>query len=141
MPEIKIIVDPSHIAGKRLLVPEVCQVAMDLGMDGLMVESHISPEIALSDAAQQMNPEKLGAVVKNLVIHPKKLDQGASEALKSLRDSLDELDDNLVDIMRQRFALAKEIAIIKEQEGASIFQMERWLKLVKERTEKEIAKV
>ena len=136
MPEIKVIVDPSHIAGKRLLVPEVCQVAMDLGMDGLMVESHISPEIALSDAAQQMNPEKLGAVVKNLVIHPKKLDQGASEALKSLRDSLDELDDNLVDIMRQRFALAKEIAIIKEQEGTSIFQMERWLKLVKERTER-----
>ena len=78
MPDVKIIVDPSHIAGKRLLVPEVCQVAMDLGMDGLMVESHITPEIALSDAAQQMNPEKLGEVIKNLVIHPKKLDQGST---------------------------------------------------------------
>jgi len=135
MPEIKIIVDPSHIAGKRHLVSEICQVAMDLSMDGIMVESHISPDNAMSDAAQQVTPERLGQIIKDLVIHPTHLKNGASEELKNLRHSLDELDDELVTIMRKRFALAKDIALIKEKEGASIFQMERWLKLVKERTE------
>jgi len=135
MPEIKIIVDPSHIAGKRHLVSEICQVAMDLSMDGIMVESHISPDNAMSDAEQQVTPERLGQIIKDLVIHPTHLKNGASEELKNLRHSLDELDDELVTIMRKRFALAKDIALIKEKEGASIFQMERWLKLVKERTE------
>ena len=69
MPEIKIICDPSHIAGDRSLIKEVSQVAMDLGMEGLMIETHRDPDCALSDAKQQITPAKLGEIIRELKIH------------------------------------------------------------------------
>ena len=135
MPEIKIICDPSHIAGARSLIKEVSQVAMDLGMEGLMIETHRDPDCALSDAKQQITPAKLGEIIRELKIHTEVPLQPNAE-LATLREALDVLDDAIVDVLQKRFAKVKDIAAIKEREGLSIFHMERWLKLVQEQTSK-----
>jgi chorismate mutase len=108
---------------------------MDLSMDGLMVESHYNPNVALSDAAQQVTPEALGALVSGLTFHPTSGNKPDSEGLIALRNELDQLDNQMVEILKQRFELTKDIAAIKEREGERIFQMDRWLKLVKMRME------
>ena len=133
MPEIKIICDPSHIAGDRSLIKEVSQVAMDLGMEGLMIETHRDPDCALSDAKQQITPAKLGEIIRELKIHTEVPLQPNAE-LATLREALDVLDDAIVDVLQKRFAKVKDIAAIQEREGLSIFHMERWLKLVQEQT-------
>ena len=135
MPEIKIICDPSHIAGDRALIQEVSQVAMDLGMEGLMIETHREPDSALSDAKQQITPAKLGEIISELKIHTEVPLQPNAE-LAALRQNLDVLDDEIIDVLQKRFAKVKDIAAIKEREGLSIFHMERWLKLVQEQTSK-----
>src|SRR5210317_192773 len=131
MPEIKIICDPSHIAGDRSLVSEVSQVAMDLGMDGLMIESHISPDDAWSDARQQISPEAVGRLMKELKFHTN-VPIITNEELAKLREELDQLDGQIVDVLRKRMLIVKDIATIKEREGMSIFHMKRWMKLVGE---------
>lgn len=133
MPNIKIICDPSHIAGDRALVQEVSQVAMDLGMEGLMIESHRDPDCALSDAKQQITPATLGNLISNLTVHSGTTRE-PSEELARLRGALDLLDNELVDVLKKRFDKVKDIAAVKDKEGLSIFQMERWLKLVQEQT-------
>ena len=133
MPDIKIICDPSHIAGKRSLVEEVSQVAMDLRMEGLMVESHHDPDCALSDAQQQITPKRLSEIIGHLKIRTN-IPLESHPELAKLREALDVLDHEMVDILKKRFDRVKDIALIKEREGLSIFQMERWLKLVQEQT-------
>lgn len=133
MPEVKIICDPSHIAGNRSLVEEVSQVAMDLGMDGLMIESHRDPDCALSDAQQQITPERLGQIIRELKLYTERPESDNAQ-LRDLRHSLDLLDHELVAILQKRFEKVKDIATIKDKENLSIFQMDRWLKLVKEQT-------
>jgi chorismate mutase len=131
LPNIKIICDPSHIAGDRSLVSEVSQVAMDLGMDGLMIESHISPDDAWSDARQQISPEAVGRLMKELKFHTN-VPIITNEELAKLREELDQLDGQIVDVLRKRMLIVKDIATIKEREGMSIFHMKRWMKLVGE---------
>ena len=133
MPEVKIVCDPSHIAGDRRLVEEISQVAMDLGMDGLMIESHRNPDGALSDAAQQITPERLGNIIRQLKIHVERPTATHSD-LAELREALDVLDQEMVVVLKKRFEKVKDIAAIKEREGLSIFQMDRWMKLVQEQT-------
>lgn len=133
MPQIKIICDPSHIAGDRSLIHEVSQVAMDLGMEGLMIETHRNPDVALSDPQQQVTPIKLGEIIRSLKIHTEVPLEPNAE-LAALRDALDVLDNQIVDVLQKRFEKVKDIAAIKEREGLSIFHMERWLKLVQEQT-------
>lgn len=135
LPDTKIVVDPSHIAGDRKLVPDICQVAMDMGMDGLMVETHWNPEIALSDAAQQVTPANLGAIVRDLKVNTTLPVAESNPELDALRKEIDALDDTLVGVLRDRFALVREIADIKEKEGLSVFRKDRWMKLVRERME------
>lgn len=133
MPEVKIVCDPSHIAGDRRLVEEISQVAMDLGMDGLMIESHRNPDGALSDAAQQITPERLGNIIRQLKIHVERPTATHTD-LVELREALDVLDQEMVGVLKKRFEKVKDIAAIKEREGLSIFQMDRWMKLVQEQT-------
>ncbi|MEY2963609.1 MAG: hypothetical protein RL754_870 [Bacteroidota bacterium] len=135
LPDTKIIVDPSHIAGDRKLVQEVCQTAMDLGMDGLMVESHWNPDQAKSDAAQQVTPEALGRIISELKVHQSAPLEVSNEELEVLRKSIDILDDQVVNLLKERFKLVREVAEIKEREGMSIFRQDRWIKLVRERME------
>ena len=134
LPEIKIICDPSHIAGDRGLVSEVSQVAMDLGMDGLMIESHVSPDDAWSDARQQISPEAVGQLMKKLKFHSD-VPILTNEELAQLRSELDQLDTQIVDVLRKRMRIVEDIANIKEREGMSIFHMKRWMKLVGEHSD------
>lgn len=133
-PNIPIICDPSHIAGKRSLVEQVSQTAMDIDLDGLMIESHITPDSALSDAAQQLTPADLHAMIDRLILRSAepRNDKAHSE-LDQLRADIDQLDTELVQILNQRMNLVNTIGEIKVQNDISIFQMDRWFELLKKR--------
>ena len=108
--------------------------AMDLGMDGLMIESHVSPDDAWSDARQQISPEAVGQLMKKLKFHSD-VPILANEELAQLRSELDQLDAQIVDVLRKRMHIVEDIANIKEREGMSIFHMKRWMKLVGEHSD------
>ena len=132
--EVPILCDPSHIAGKRALVPEVCQIALDLGLDGLMVEAHNNPERALSDADQQLTPKRLKEVIASLTIR----DQIngnilVSNELQKLRAQIDEVDHELIQIVAKRLEIIREIANEKDKHNLAIFQLKRWMEIVETR--------
>jgi chorismate mutase len=138
VPEVPIICDPSHIAGKRALVPEVCQIALDLGLDGLMIESHINPERALSDADQQLTPKRLKEVIANLTIrHQIKGGVEASMELQRLRAEIDGVDNELIRMVAKRLEIIREIANEKDKHNLAIFQLKRWMEIVE--TRKDVA--
>ena len=98
-PDLPIVNDPSHIGGRRDLIAPLCQQAMDLGMDGLIVESHCDPDKAWSDAKQQVTPDVLDFILDKLVIRQ---EVSPSESINALRKQIDEYDDQLIDILGQR---------------------------------------
>ena len=108
-PEMPIIVDPSHICGSRELIPSVCQKALDLDFDGLMIESHRDPDNAWSDASQQITPERLGELISSLVVRSSKLDDYAENKLDALRAQIDRIDNYMLEIMGERMEIAKKI--------------------------------
>lgn len=131
-PDIPIICDPSHIAGQRDLIEQVSQVAMDIQMDGLMVEVHPIPEEALSDAAQQITPQRLGQILATLEANaPKNL--ALQEAIDQEREKLDQVDQQMVELLRSRMDIVQALGEMKAQHGASIFQMDRWFDLLQKR--------
>jgi chorismate mutase len=135
-PEIPIICDPSHIAGNRTLIPEVCGVAMDLNLDGLMVETHIDPDSALSDAGQQLTPNQLKNLLDNLVVHAEDCEDSAYKTkLGDLRHKIDGMDLELLKILNDRFDLIKEIGNYKRDNKVSIFQLKRYFDLLEGRTD------
>lgn len=126
-PDFPIFCDPSHIAGDASLVGGLCQRAMDLGFDGLMMESHCCPERALSDAAQQLTPEALGAVLRTLrVRRPSASDAGLEAQIAELRSGIDALDDELLRVLGARMDLCRAIGRCKSTGGVSILQPSRW---------------
>lgn len=128
-PELPVFCDPSHIAGDRTLVEDICRQAMVLGFDGLMVESHCRPEEALSDAAQQLTPDTLAAILKNLEIRSADPSSTATEtmqAIDDLRKSIDAIDSSLIDLLAQRMDIARMIGSLKETGGLSVLQPARW---------------
>ncbi len=135
-PEIPVICDPSHIAGNRELIPEICGVAMDLDLDGLMIESHIDPVNALSDANQQLTPDALGNLLNNLVVNSADCaDLQFQDKLGDLRNQIDEVDEELLKILIQRFDLIKEIGNYKRDNKVSIFQLKRYYDLLEGRVD------
>lgn len=133
-PDLPVLCDPSHIAGKSELIGEVCQSAMDLGMDGLIVESHIEPEKALSDARQQLRPADLMAVYKALEHRDEAIDDRRFIAkLEELRSEIDRVDLDLLKLVAQRLEIAKQIGPVKYENQATIFQMKRWFKVLENR--------
>lgn len=136
LPEIPVLCDPSHIAGKSELVPQICQTAMDIRLDGLMVETHITPEKALSDAAQQLTPAVLGKVLKHLKIRREEPSEfKVEQELSQLRGNIDQLDEEIVRLLRERMDLVDEIGQIKYESDLSIFQMERWVQILERRSQ------
>jgi len=135
-PDLPIICDPSHISGSRQMLAEVSQTAMDLNMDGLMIETHYNPSIALSDAQQQITPEKLGELLDNLILrsstHP---NAQFRSALNKLRTDIDSIDKKLVEIVGQRTEIVKEIGRYKKENAVTILQIERWFEILKSRKE------
>ena len=128
------ICDPSHIAGKRDLIYEVSQKAIDMNYDGLMIETHINPEKALSDNAQQVTPEQLKNILKKLVIRNSKIEDPVfKSSLDQLRIQIDDLDNELVDVLKRRMMVAEKIGIHKKENQVTILQSNRWEELLNSR--------
>lgn len=130
---IPILCDPSHISGRRDLIAHVSQKAMDLNYDGLMIESHINPDCALSDSKQQVTPDELFSILKNLIIRSVDTqDDISSEKLEELRVKIDELDNYVFEILKKRMSIVSEIGKIKKVDNTTVFQPERWKAIMKE---------
>jgi chorismate mutase len=126
-PDMKLINDPSHICGRRDILMEVAQKAIDLDFDGLMIESHIDPDKAWSDAKQQVTPEKLGEMLSSIIW--RKEDINSEEyhaALEKLRQQINHLDDELMQILSQRMKIAEKIGEYKKNNNITILQTNRW---------------
>ncbi len=134
-PNIPIIVDPSHICGERSLIPSVAQKALDLDFDGLMIESHRDPDNAWSDAAQQVTPERLGEIIRGLVIRHSALDHEAEDKLATLRQQIDRIDNYMLEIMGERMFIARQIGEFKRDNGITILQTNRWDEIINTRAE------
>lgn len=121
-PQLPIICDPSHIGGKRELVSPLSQQALDMGFDGLIIESHCEPDCALSDKAQQVTPEVLNYILSQLVL---RRPQGTTEGLDTLRRQIDELDSELVELLAKRMRVCREIGQFKKEHRMPVLQMNR----------------
>ncbi|MBQ1652812.1 MAG: bifunctional 3-deoxy-7-phosphoheptulonate synthase/chorismate mutase type II [Bacteroidales bacterium] len=136
MPDIKIICDPSHIAGDTKYIAEIAQQAMDLNMAGLMIESHCCPHNALSDKQQQLDPTNVKQLLNSLKIKSSYVnDHNFEIELEMLRNKIDVLDYQLLDILKQRFAITNEIGEIKKVHNVAVLQIERWKKVLESRSE------
>lgn len=134
MPNLPIICDPSHIAGKREYLYEISQKAFDMGMDGLMIESHRDPSCALSDAAQQLTPTDLFKLLDKLVIRNEKVDNKQFEnQLDMLRSRIDALDNELMETLSSRMEIVKLIGQYKKENNVTALQMNRWADLMAKR--------
>jgi chorismate mutase len=132
-PELPVIVDPSHICGEKSLLSFVSQKALDLEMDGLMIESHIRPAEALTDKDQQITPEELKSLLKNLVHREKTGNVAFETKLEELRSEIDKLDEELIDILARRMDIAEEIGVYKKENNITILQLKRWSHIIRER--------
>ena len=132
MPKLPLICDPSHIAGNRDLVAGLCQKALDLDFDGLMIESHCSPDDAWSDAAQQLTPEQLKLVLEGLIVH-NRVDR--NNELAGLRSQIDSLDTMLIETLAKRMQVSKEIGEYKRQNNMPIVQAGRYNDVIQNRLE------
>ena len=121
---------PSHIGGRRELIAPLCQQAMDLGFDGLVVESHCNPDAAWSDAAQQVTPEVLDFILDKLVI--RNITQ-TTESLEALRRQIDEFDNNLLDLLSRRMRVCREIGQYKKEHNMTVVQTERYNEILDKR--------
>ncbi len=141
VPDLPIICDPSHIAGARQYLHEISQKALDLNFDGLMIESHINPKEALSDAAQQLTPNDLKELLSRLILRsastsdPKLLD-----VLGELRQQIDLYDDHLLDLLEQRMKVVETIGRYKKENNITILQSSRWDEIINKVIDKGQAK-
>ena len=134
MPNLPIICDPSHIAGKREYLFEIAQKAFDMGMEGLMLESHIDPSCALSDATQQLTPADLGKLLDRLVIrHEVASNPEFENRLDLLRSRIDSIDSELLEMLSSRVAIVKQIGQYKKDNNVTALQINRWSQLMDNR--------
>lgn len=134
MPNLPIICDPSHISGKREYLFEISQKAFDLGLDGLMLESHIDPSCALSDKDQQVTPFELGKILDKLVIrYTSSNDPLFENMLDTLRSRIDGIDHEIIEILASRMEIVKQIANFKKQNKVTALQINRWTQLLEDR--------
>ena len=132
--DLPIICDPSHIAGDSEMISEVAQTAMDLNLDGLMIETHTHPNSALSDPQQQITPKKLQQILKQLVLRKSKTnDDFLNIKLKAFREKIDILDRKMVGLLSDRSKIVEHIAEFKQENKITIFQLERWFEILKYR--------
>ncbi|UOB18836.1 bifunctional 3-deoxy-7-phosphoheptulonate synthase/chorismate mutase type II [Abyssalbus ytuae] len=126
-PDLPLICDPSHITGRRDMIFDVSQTALDLNFDGLMIETHIDPDNAWSDAAQQVTPDKLKQIMKDLIIR-KETDEEAeyNTRLGNLRAQIDIIDNNLIETLSKRMKVSGDIGVLKKQKNVAVLQSKRW---------------
>lgn len=129
-PNLPIICDPSHIGGKRDLIQPLSQQAMDLSYDGLIIETHCNPDAAWSDASQQVTPERLKEILGSLIIRDAKQ---STEDLAELRQQIDELDDQLLELLAKRMRVSREIGTFKKEHGMTVVQTGRYDEILQKR--------
>jgi len=135
-PDLPIISDPSHIAGNRELIQFVAQKALDLGMEGLMIESHYNPSVALSDAQQQLTPSDLNDLLSKLILRKQNSgDPLVVDKLAQLRNVIDEIDEELMQVLKRRNQVIEEIGTYKKEHNITIFQLERWQEMLRTRAQ------
>lgn len=129
-PELPVFCDPSHIGGKRELVASISQQALDMSFSGLIIESHCDPDCAWSDKAQQITPEVLNFILHTLVLR----DQSTStESLALLRQQIDRIDDDLIELLDKRMHVAREIGQYKKEHSMPVIQAGRYSDLMQRR--------
>ncbi len=131
-PNLPIICDPSHIGGRRDLIQPLSQQAMDLGFDGLIIESHCNPDEAWSDAKQQVTPETLKEILSSLVIRDT---VKTTEDLVDLRHQIDEIDDKILEILAKRMRISGEVANYKKEHAMPVLQAGRYDEILTKRSE------
>lgn len=145
IPQISLICDPSHIGGKRNMIEEISQKALDLNYSGLMIESHITPDEAWSDREQQVTPDTLVEIFASLTTRNSGVtDPLLEHNLEELREKIDAIDDNLLELLSTRMNVAEEIGRYKGQHNMTILQTERWNEILqramRKSTEKGLSK-
>lgn len=126
-PDLPLILDPSHIAGRRDIIFDLCQTALDLNYDGLMVETHFDPDNAWSDAAQQITPQALNQITVDLRIRKQEGDAVEyKNKLSTLRTRIDVLDHQLIESLGKRMKISDEIGLLKKKNNVAILQTKRW---------------
>jgi chorismate mutase len=130
-PRLAFFADPSHMAGDRKYLQELSQRAMDLGLDGLMVESHCNPDCALSDAKQQLTPRDLQTLLESLAIREStSQDESYRDGIEALRARIDVIDDNLLNLLNDRMNVSRKIGEYKREHNVAILQAGRWESLL-----------
>ncbi len=126
-PDLPLILDPSHIAGRRDIIFDLCQTALDLNYDGLMIETHIDPDNAWSDAEQQITPSTLKNILRDLKVRKTEGDQiEFTNQLKTLRSQIDLIDDQIMDMLGKRMKIVDNIGGMKKKNNVAILQVKRW---------------
>jgi len=134
VPELEIICDPSHIAGVRDIIPLISQKAIDLDMDGLMIESHITPQTAWSDPAQQLKPADFEKLMSELVFRePTTPNPVFNNKLEELRHEIDKVDDDIIHQFGTRMNIAEQIGLFKRDNEVTVLQVGRWKEIIQER--------
>ena len=130
IPNLPIICDPSHIGGRRELRAPLCQQAMDLGFEGLIVESHCQPDDAWSDAKQQVTPDVLDYILSLLVVRD---DTVTTEGIQALRKQIDEFDNELMNLLAKRMRVCREIGQYKKEHNMTVLQASRYNEILEKR--------
>ncbi len=143
-PDLPLICDPSHISGRRDLIFDISQTALDLNFDGLMIESHWDPDNAWSDAKQQVTPSKLIEIMKNLKIRKQNnLEEEYKSKLDNYRSQIDVFDQNILETIAKRMKISNEIGSLKKTKNVAVLQNKRWKevleKMVIEGKEKDLS--
>ena len=126
-PDLPLILDPSHIAGRRDIIFDLCQTALDLNYDGLMVETHFDPDNAWSDAKQQITPATLVQIMKDLKIRKEVSEsEDFQNKLNNLRAQIDVADNQLIELLSKRMKISDEIGKVKKSQNVSVLQTKRW---------------
>jgi chorismate mutase len=135
MPELPLLCDPSHICGNREMISSVCQTALDLSYDGLMIESHFNPSQAWSDKEQQLTPVQIGELLSALVLRKVIVDDVVfNSLLEKLRHKIDKIDADILNMMAERMKVAREIGEYKKEHNMTILQLQRWQEIFRTRT-------
>lgn len=133
-PHLPLICDPSHISGNRELIGYVSQKALDLDMQGLMIESHIDPSVAWTDAKQQVTPAALSELIDHLTLRkPETNNAQVNDKLSELRNNIDKIDDLIIQKMAERMKIAEEIGTYKKDNNITILQVNRWDEILTKR--------
>lgn len=134
-PDIPLIADPSHMAGQAKFVGDLAQKALDLNYNGLMIETHINPRVAKSDAEQQLMPEQLKELLDKLVFKQQEVvENNGNDLIESYREQIDSIDYQMLELMAQRMQIVRKIGTFKKEKKITIFQLRRWIEILQTRS-------